>query len=85
MASSPGAGRGRGYATRATRLLCEWAFEALELTTLEARVEDDNPASLGVAAGAGFEPTGRRDDKGLLVLERRRRYEGQSLNTERLE
>jgi RimJ/RimL family protein N-acetyltransferase len=76
--------RGHGCATRAQRVLCEWAFDALELTSVEAHVEEDNAASLGVASGAGFEATGRRDDKGLLILERERRAdEGQSLNTER--
>jgi RimJ/RimL family protein N-acetyltransferase len=63
--------RGCGYATRATRLLCDWAFEALRLERVEAHVEEDNAASVGVARAAGFIGTPRRDDEGLLVLERR--------------
>jgi RimJ/RimL family protein N-acetyltransferase len=63
--------RGRGYAKRAARLFCDWAFGALALERVEAHVEEDNPASLGVARGAGFVETARRNDEGLLVLERR--------------
>jgi RimJ/RimL family protein N-acetyltransferase len=63
--------RGRGYAKCAARLLCEWAFEALDLARIEAHVEEDNLASLAVALGAGFEMTGRRDYRGRTVLERR--------------
>jgi RimJ/RimL family protein N-acetyltransferase len=68
--------RGHGHAKRAARLLCEWAFGALDLDRIEAHVEDDNPASLAVAQRAGFESTGRRDDDALLVLERRSGRQG---------
>jgi RimJ/RimL family protein N-acetyltransferase len=63
--------RGRVYAQRAVRLACDWAFDALRLDCIEAHVEDDNLSSGAVAVGAGFEPTGRLDDDGLHVLERR--------------
>jgi RimJ/RimL family protein N-acetyltransferase len=63
--------RGRGYATRATRLLVDWALTDLGVDTVEVHVEEDNLPSLGVARAAGFESTGRRDDRGLLVFERR--------------
>jgi RimJ/RimL family protein N-acetyltransferase len=63
--------RGRGHATRAARLLVDWAFADLGLGQVEVHVEEDNLPSLGVARGAGFEATGRRDDRGLLVFERR--------------
>ena len=63
--------RGRGYAQRAVRLACDWAFDALRLDCVEAHIEDDNLSSGAVAGGAGFEPTGRLDDDGLRVLERR--------------
>jgi ribosomal-protein-alanine N-acetyltransferase len=52
--------RGRGIATRAVRLACEWAASELELTTLEIIVHEDNAASLRVARSAGFTPTGER-------------------------
>jgi RimJ/RimL family protein N-acetyltransferase len=72
--------RGRRYAQRAVRLACDWAFHELRLDCIEAHIEDDNRSSHAVAVGAGFESTGRRDDEGLCVLERRsRRVEGQSL------
>jgi RimJ/RimL family protein N-acetyltransferase len=51
--------------------LCDWAFEVLRVERVEAHVEEDNAASLGVARAAGFVGTPRRDDEGLLVLERR--------------
>jgi len=63
--------RGLGYAQRAARLVCNWAFDALRLDCIEAHVDEDNLSSRAVAVGAGFEPTGRRDDDGLHVLERR--------------
>ena len=61
--------RGRGYATRATRLLAAWAFAELEVDRIGVHVEDDNVASLAVARGAGFVDTGRVDSDGLRILE----------------
>ena len=46
--------RGRGYAARATRLLCGYAFDELGLERLEAYVEPDNTASRRVVEAVGF-------------------------------
>ena len=46
--------RGRGGATRAVRLLAEWAFGTLGLERLEMHIDRDNRASLAVAARNGF-------------------------------
>ncbi|MBD0329393.1 MAG: GNAT family N-acetyltransferase [Thermoleophilia bacterium] len=62
--------RSRGYATRALRLLAEWAFPKQRILRVELHVEPDNAASLAVAARAGFAPTGRRTSEGLLVYAR---------------
>jgi len=48
--------RGRGVATRAVRMLTDWAFGTLLLERLELRTQRDNHASQAVAAHAGFEP-----------------------------
>jgi RimJ/RimL family protein N-acetyltransferase len=50
--------RRRGIATRALRLLCDWAFEALGLARLELTVHPPNAASRRVAEKAGFECEG---------------------------
>jgi RimJ/RimL family protein N-acetyltransferase len=63
--------RRRGYASRATRLLCDWAFAELGLDRIELHAEEDNVGSRGVARRAGFSDTGRRNRDGLLVYERR--------------
>ena len=52
--------RGRGIATRATRLVSDWAGAELGLTTLEIIVHEDNAPSLRVARSAGFTPAGER-------------------------
>jgi RimJ/RimL family protein N-acetyltransferase len=62
--------RGRGYATRATALLAEWAFAQLGVQTVELHVEADNSASRRVAERASFVLTRRRTRDGLLVYER---------------
>ena len=64
--------RRRGYASRATRLLCDWAFAELGLERIELHAEEDNLGSRGVARRAGFSDTARRDANGLFVYERRR-------------
>jgi RimJ/RimL family protein N-acetyltransferase len=46
--------RGRGYATRAVRLISEWAFTALQLERLELYTHPDNVASRRVAERAGY-------------------------------
>ncbi|GAA2513482.1 GNAT family N-acetyltransferase [Streptomyces gobitricini] len=50
--------RGRGLATRATRLLTGHAHEALGLRRVILRIEPDNRASAAVARAAGFRLTG---------------------------
>jgi RimJ/RimL family protein N-acetyltransferase len=52
--------RGRGVATRAVRLVCEWAASELGLTTLELVIHEDNGPSHAVARAAGFTPSGER-------------------------
>ncbi|HTN25531.1 MAG TPA: GNAT family N-acetyltransferase [Solirubrobacteraceae bacterium] len=46
--------RGRGYATRAVTLIVAWAFGTLGLERIELRAMEENAASRGVAARAGF-------------------------------
>jgi RimJ/RimL family protein N-acetyltransferase len=48
------AGRRRGVATRATKLLAAWAFDVLQLARIELTVDPANEASQRVAAAAGF-------------------------------
>ncbi|MEP6649328.1 MAG: NUDIX hydrolase [Lapillicoccus sp.] len=50
--------RGRGYATRAVRLLVEYAFGDLGLGRVQARVPPDDPASVRVARRAGLRNEG---------------------------
>jgi RimJ/RimL family protein N-acetyltransferase len=50
--------RGRGIATRATRLVAHWALDALELARVELLAATGNAASLGVAERAGFRREG---------------------------
>lgn len=46
--------RRQGLATRAVRLLCDFAFGNLGIESVELYVEPDNAASRGVARRAGF-------------------------------
>jgi RimJ/RimL family protein N-acetyltransferase len=52
--------RGRGYTTRALRLLVPWAFGPADFARLELGAKVGNEASLRAAANAGFEPDGVR-------------------------
>ena len=52
------AARGRGVATRAVRLVRDWAASELGLTTLELVIHEDNAPSHAVARAAGFTDTG---------------------------
>ncbi len=52
--------RGRGFATRAVRLVCEWAFTVLDIDGIGLVVAEDNGASRAVARHVGFVETGRR-------------------------
>jgi RimJ/RimL family protein N-acetyltransferase len=46
--------RGRGVATRALRLLTDWAFDALGLQRAELRINTDNAGSVRVAERSGY-------------------------------
>jgi RimJ/RimL family protein N-acetyltransferase/8-oxo-dGTP pyrophosphatase MutT (NUDIX family) len=50
--------RGRGYATRAVRMLVDYAIEELAMTRVEARVDPENARSLRVATRAGLRREG---------------------------
>ena len=50
--------RGRGIATRATRLLADWARDELGLTRIEILPHKDNTPSRRVAEKLGFRDTG---------------------------
>ena len=52
------AARGRGVATRAVRLLTEWAVTELGLTKIEILPHRDNAPSRRVAERAGYHDTG---------------------------
>ena len=52
------AARGRGVATRATRLLADWARRELGLTRIEILPHQDNAPSRRVAEKAGFRDSG---------------------------
>ena len=51
--------RGQGYATRAVRLLSDWALRDVGIKRVEAWVEPGNEASLRVLETVGFEVEGR--------------------------
>ncbi len=57
--------RGRGVATRALRLLCRWAFDALGLRRLVWQAYVGNDASRRTAEAVGFQLEGTRR-QGLL-------------------
>ncbi len=50
--------RGHGYATRAVRLLCDYAIDTLGMHRVEAEVDAENQASLRVATRAGLRREG---------------------------
>ena len=47
-------GRGRGVATRATKLAAAWGFDVLHLARIEITVDPRNETSQRVATAAGF-------------------------------
>ncbi len=53
--------RGRGYATEAVGLLCEWAEAQEGVTGLTARTDPDNAASARVLDRLGFVASGASD------------------------
>jgi RimJ/RimL family protein N-acetyltransferase len=50
--------RGQGFATRAVRLICDWAFRDLVVPGLRLLTDPDNLASQRVAERTGFRRTG---------------------------
>ena len=69
--------RGHGYATRAVRMLVDYAIDELEMTRVEARVDPRNERSLRVATRAGLRREGvvrgigdRKDATGHVLLAR---------------
>jgi len=52
--------RGRGYATRAVRLLTDYAIDALGMARVEAQVEPGNEAAMRVATRAGLRREGTK-------------------------
>lgn len=59
--------RGRGIATRAVRLACDWAFSALDAADIRLVVAEDNEASRAVAGKVGFVETGERTESQPVV------------------
>lgn len=52
--------RGQGYATRAARLVSDYALSDLAMTRVETKVEPDNTSSIRVATRAGMRREGVR-------------------------
>ncbi len=62
--------RGRGLATRAVRILSDWAFGALALDRLDLFTERDNVASIRVAERNGFSRPELRAASGTVGVRR---------------
>jgi len=56
----PPEARGKGYGTEALRLLCDYAFNALNLRSLMLRVYDYNERAIASYRRIGFRELGRR-------------------------
>ncbi|MEJ5253723.1 MAG: GNAT family N-acetyltransferase [Acidimicrobiales bacterium] len=54
-------GRGRGIASRALRLLTNWAFSTLGLGVILLEIRPENAASIAVARRAGYHHAGEID------------------------
>lgn len=54
-------GRGRGIASRALRLLTDWAFSSLGLGVILLEIRPENAASIAVARRAGYHHAGEID------------------------
>lgn len=63
--------RGRNVATRAVRLLCDWAFSDVGLARLEFYIEPSNVASRALAARLGCQFEGTLRSKALIHGARR--------------
>ena len=55
--------RGKGFATRAVRLICDWAFRDIGIPELRLVTEPENLASQRVAERAGFRRRGESPSK----------------------
>jgi ribosomal-protein-alanine N-acetyltransferase len=53
--------RGRGIATRALRLVTDWAFSSLGVTRIELTTDPENVPSQRVAERVGFRNEGVRE------------------------
>jgi RimJ/RimL family protein N-acetyltransferase len=56
--------RGRGFATRAVRLVARWAFDELGIERIELRAHPENVSSQRVAERAGFSREGLERSRG---------------------
>jgi RimJ/RimL family protein N-acetyltransferase len=65
--------RGRGFATRAVRLICDWGFRDIGLRELRLLTEPENLASQRVAERAGFRLQGQPPSKAERDGSRRER------------
>jgi RimJ/RimL family protein N-acetyltransferase len=74
--------RGRGYATRAVRLVSGHAFAVMGIARIELFIEPDNAASLAVAEGAGFTEEGVLRRRAVLAGQRHDVALWSRLNTE---
>src|SRR4051794_5922833 len=61
-------GRGKGFATRAVRLMASWALPEMGLGRLQLRTDPANVASQRVADRAGFTREGTRADAVVYSL-----------------
>ncbi len=66
--------RGRGLGGEATRLVCRYGFEQLDLEQIDLEVDPRNTAAVRAYLRVGFERTGRR----TMKLTRRRWEAGQA-------
>lgn len=65
--------RGRGYSTRATKLLCRYAFTILKIKQLYAHVPTNNLPSIAMCRAAGFTTSGTLrqwcDDQDVAIMQ----------------
>lgn len=54
--------RGKGYASEALQIVCDYARNSLNLHQLYCTIDDDNIKSLRLFQKAGFKITGKRED-----------------------
>jgi len=64
--------QGKGYATEAVAALVNWALYHPGVTCVTAEAEESNLASIRVLEKAGFLPTGKMGEEGLLFVREKR-------------